>query len=259
MMDAQPNPIQVGTAILKARRTTRPMPTGTGVLSHDDLADVLEALKQDGIAILPDRRDALLRYRDRLAAIDPRTLTRNEALAYWLNLYNAGALALAAEAVAAKADSVLRVPGAFNDGWATVNGETLSLTDIEHGKIRRFGDPRIHAALVCGSASCPTLRYEPYGGDVDAQLDDQMRSFLASGGAAIDREAGTLRLSRVFLWYGRDLVAPHRMPTILPSRRRSIANAITPWLLPDDAAWVRTTVPKVQFADYDWGLACSIA
>jgi len=258
-MEAQPNPIQVGGAILKARRTRRPMPTGVATLSHDDLARVLGELKQGGITTLPDQGDALARYRDRLGATDPRMLTRVEALAYWINLYNAGALSLAADAVDADADSVLRVAGAFNEGWVTVNGEMLTLNDIEHGKIRRFGDPRIHAALVCGSVSCPTLRYEPYGGDVEGQLDDQMRSFLASGGAAIDREAGTLRLSRVFLWFGRDFVAPHRMPTILPSRRRSMANALTPWLLPSDAAWVRTTVPKVEFADYDWGLACSIA
>lgn len=258
-MATQPNPIQVGTAILRARRTTRPMPTGTGTLAHDDLAAVLGDLEQGGIATLPDNGVALLRYRDRLAAIDPRTLTRDEALAYWLNLYNAGALALTADAVASDAQSVLRVPGAFSDTWATVNEESLTLNDIEHGKIRRFKDPRIHAALVCGSVSCPTLRLEPYGGDVHAQLDDQMRSFLASGGAALDRETGTIRLSRVFLWYGRDLVAPQRMPTILPSRRRSIANAVAAWLPPRDADWVWTTRPKVKFAEYDWGLACSIA
>ena len=116
------------------------------------------------------------------------------------------------------ADSALRVPGAFNVSWVTVGRESLTLTDIEHGKIRRFGDPRIHAALVCGSVSCPTLRHQPYQGDIDEQLDDQMRSFLAIGGAVVDRDNGTLRLSRVLLWYGRDLVAPRRMPTLLPAR-----------------------------------------
>ena len=57
-------------------------------------------------------------------------------------------------------------PGAFDAPWAMVGGESLSLNDIEHGKIRRFRDPRIHAALVCGSVSCPTLRYEPFGEDL---------------------------------------------------------------------------------------------
>lgn len=110
-MATQPNPLKVAGAILRSRRVTRPMPTGTGVLSHDDLARVLAELRRDGIATLPGSRRALLEYRDRLAALDPRSLTEVEALAFWLNLYNAGALALAADAVDAGAESVLRVPG----------------------------------------------------------------------------------------------------------------------------------------------------
>jgi hypothetical protein len=154
---------------------------------------------------------------------------------------------------------VLRVPGAFDRPWATISGEELSLNAIEHGKIRRFGDPRIHGALVCGSVSCPTLRYQPFGPDLNEQLDDQMASFLAGGGAAVDRLSGTLRLSWIFLWYGGDFVRPKRMPTWLPARKRDLARVIARWLPADDAAWVLTSSPTVDYADYDWGLACSIA
>ena len=258
-MAAEPNPLRVAAAILRARRTSRPDPMGTAEVDHGDLSDVLVELKQRGVAFLPDCIPTLQAYRDRLGAVDPDGLTRDEALAYWLNLYNAGALELAARAFAEHIDTVLRVPGAFDDPWVTVDGESLSMNDIEHGKIRRFGDPRIHAALVCGSVSCPTLRLEPYGGAVDDQLEDQMRAFLAMGGATVGRNAGTLRLSRVFLWYGRDLVAPHRMPTILPARRRAIGNAVAAWLDTGDKNWVRTTRPRIEFAPYDWSLACSIA
>ena len=258
-MASQPNPLRIGFAIMKARRTAKPAATGTGSLDHGDYAAVLADLKQRGISFLPECRPSLYEYRDRLERIAPDSLNRDESFAYWLNLYNAGALALAGEAMAEGKDTVLRVPGAFDDAWASVQGESLSLNDIEHGKIRRFGDPRIHGALVCGSASCPTLRLEPYGGDVDVQLDDQMRTFLAMGGASVDREASTIRLSRVFLWYGRDFVMPHRMPTLLPARRRTVANAVASWLSPGDELWVRKTVPKVEFAAYDWALACSIA
>ena len=258
-MASQPNPLRIGLAILKARRTAKPAPTGTGSLDHDDLADVLIELKQRGITFLPDCIPKLHGYRDRLSAVDPDALTRDEALAYWLNLYNAGALTLAAEAIDRDAESVLRVPGAFHDPWVTVGEEQLTLNDIEHGKIRRFGDPRIHGALVCGSASCPTLRLEPYGSDVDIQLDEQMRTFLTMGGAFVDRDASTIRLSRVFLWYGRDFVVPQRMPTLLPARRRTVINAVASWLSPGDELWVRKTVPKIEFAAYDWALACSIA
>ena len=205
------------------------------------------------------RREQLHRYRDHVAVIDPDSLNRREALAYWLNLYNAGALDVAASASIRGDGSVLRVPGAFRSPWVTVAGEALSLDAIEHGKIRRFCDPRIHGALVCGSASCPTLRYEPYAGSaVDRQLDDQFRSFLASGGAVADTAAGVLRLARVFLWYGGDVTRPHRMPTWLPARRRILSVALLPWLDHETAAFVRTRSPRVEFQDYDWSLACTI-
>jgi hypothetical protein len=63
---------------------------------------------------------------------------------------------LAGDAFRQAEDSVLRVPGAFTRPLATIGGRPLTLTEIEHGKIRRFGDPRIHGALVCGRTTRPT-------------------------------------------------------------------------------------------------------
>ena len=258
-MADQPNPISVGISILRARRVRRPDSSGTGAVESADLGRILETLRSGGIATLPDEREGLDGFRDRMQAIDPDSLSRDGALAFWLNLYNAGALVVASDAFDDGAMTVLRTPGVFDATWATIAGETLSLNDIEHGKIRRFGDPRIHGALVCGSASCPTLRYEPFGENLNDQLDDQMRSFLAGGGTAVDRSAGTLRLSRIFLWYGGDFIRPHRMPTLLPSRKKDLATSVAGWLPDTDAAWVVESSPTVEYASYDWGLACSIA
>ncbi len=220
---------------------------------------MLAAVADGGGPALAEARPALDRYRWRLHALDPDSLGRGEALAYWVNLYNAEALALAADAAAAGAGTVLRVPGAFDRRHATVAGEPLSLNDVEHGKVRRFRDPRVHGALVCGSVSCPTLRPEPFrGADVGAQLEDQMRRFLAAGGAAADRAAGVLRLSRVFLWYGADFARPHRMPAFLPASARRVADAVRPWLEPQAAQWVVARRPRVAFQPYDWGLSCAI-
>ena len=108
-----------------------------------------------------------------------------------------------------------------------VAGEKLSLIDIEHGKIRRFSDPRIHGALVCGSLSCPTLRPEPFvGSTLQEQLNDQMAQFLRLGGAVVDRDAGVLSLSRVFRWYGSDFVRPRIMPLLFPTRMHRVANKV---------------------------------
>ncbi len=254
-----PNPLIAARNMLAARRLRTPRPQGDDTVDHTSLANVLSLLKGEGVRSLPDAASDLASYRDELATIDPDGLSRSEALAYWINLYNAGALHRAGEAYSSNYDSVLRVPGALAHPWIAVAGETLSLDDIEHGKIRRFRDPRIHGALVCGSVSCPTLRGEPFGGQqLGDHLDDQMRFFLASGGARLDRSTNTLHLTRVLKWYGGDFVRPNRMPTLIPTTRRRVASAISSWLEPDDADFIAGRRPKVVFAPYDWGLGCSV-
>jgi len=254
-----PNPLGVAWSALRAGAARRPRPGGSAGVDHAALAPILVALRTGGMGALVDLRPALADYRSSLEQVVPDQLSATEALAYWLNLYNAGALDLAAEAAQTVATTVVGVRGGFRRSWATVAGETLSLDGIEHGKVRRLGDPRIHAALVCGSASCPTLRFEPYSGSgVHAQLDNQMRRFLAGGGAAADRNAGMLLLSRILKWYGGDFVHPHRMPTWLPATRRRIVVAITPWLDASVVSWIAETRPGVRFQPYDWALACTV-
>ncbi len=258
-MADRPNPLRVAWSIWRARRVRPPEPSGSRGVDHAALRPILDAVARGGVDALPELRDDLLEYRRRLEAIDPDHLTADDAKAYWLNLYNAGALDLAGLGAATAQPSVLRVPGGFSRPWTTVAGENLSLDDIEHGKIRRLGDPRIHGALVCGSASCPTLRPEPYRGEeVESQLGDQMRSFLAAGGAVVDQTEGVLRLSRVFLWYGGDFTRPHRMPTWLPARGAVLADALGRWLPGETVTWIAATGPKVEYQAYDWGLACAV-
>ena len=248
--------------MVRARRLSPPYPDSqsTAVVDHSGLAQALDAFTGSGIASLSNSADTLERYRDSMEAIDPDDLSAPEALAFWMNLYNAGALRAAGLAFDEDMGSVLRVPGAFSAPWATVAGQHLSLDDIEHGKIRRFGDPRIHGALVCGSASCPTLRREPFTGEsLDHQLDDQLRFFISHGGGSLNRSDNTVWLSSVFKWYGRDFTSPQTMPNLAPANTERLRDTVAYWFSPDDAAYVWTNQPKVEFMAYDWGLGCSVA
>jgi hypothetical protein len=257
MSGESPNPLTVAWSIVGAMRKRRPDPSGDGTVDHAELGGVLDILRESGVAALPGQRVRLASYRRHLAGIDPDALSRNEALAFWMNLYNAGALDVAAQAAAQLETTVLRIPGAFSRPWIVISDEELSLDDIEHGKIRRFKDPRIHGALVCGSASCPTLRYEPYrGADIDQQLDSQMRAFLAGGAAVYEESSNRLLLSRVLLWYGADFVRPRRMPTWIPASKRNVATAVSEWLEP--SLQVAARGASIAYQPYDWGLACSI-
>jgi hypothetical protein len=259
-MSTSPNPISVGWSVLRARRVSRPRPSGAETLDHAAFATVLTRLLRHGIGSFGTDDDDLASYRKSRSEIDPNRLPRGEALAFWLNLYNAGAISSAAAAFDASANSVLSISGAFSRPWITVAGEDLSLNDIEHGKIRRFGVPTIHGALVCGSISCPTLRGTPFtGADVEMQLDEQMRSFINRGGGQIDRSTNTVTLSRVLKWYGRDFVSPKRMPTIFPATSGKTRDAVSEWFVEEDRRFITENRPTVQFAAYDWTLGCSIA
>jgi len=250
-----PNPLAVALSIVRSLFTTgRPSFGDAPGPSHEILAMVLDDLARSGMRALGARRQDLAAYLSHMEVIDPSTLDRQASLAYWLNVYNAGALALAGAAALEGAPSVLRVPGGFSSPFATIAEERLSLDAIEHGKIRRFKDPRIHGALVCGSVSCPTLRPTPYAGPgLDDQLEHQMRTFMSGGGVQYDATTNTLHLSRVFLWYGGDFVRPHRMPTFIPARQAHLLNALRPWM-----AGHVTSDASIAFQSYDWGLRCAV-
>ena len=257
-----PNPIAVARSIAGVLwRVRRPgWVEGSDVdtrVEHQELADVLAALAESGPAALTTVTGDLDSFLTSMSSIEPDRLERSAALAYWVNVYNAGALQLAARATEQGAETVLRVPGAFGTPFIRVGGEQLSLDGVEHGKVRRFGDPRVHGALVCGSVSCPTLRSSPYTPDVlDGQLDNQMRVFLAGGGAI--RVGTELSLSRVFKWFGGDFTRPASMPTWIPAPKRQVLKVIAAYLPSELKAWMIEAEPKLRYQPYDWGLRCSV-
>lgn len=242
----------------RSLRAVPPDPCGTGTVDHTGFSIILEALATDGLEGLTEYRSPLAVYIAHLEAVEPDSLDRSEALAFWLNLYNASSLQLVTEASTAELSSVLRTAGVFHGKRVTVATEALSLDGIEHGKLRRFRDPRIHAALVCGSVSCPTLRGEPFTGPVlDRQLNEQMRTFLASGGAEVSESGDEVTLSKVFKLYGGEFTHPDAMPTLKQAKRWEILAAIKKWM---DQESVGRLVdrPSIKFQDYDWSLACNI-
>jgi Protein of unknown function, DUF547 len=122
-----------------------------------------------------------------LAATNPATLPRAEALAFWINAYNAYTIQLInvkgeRESIRNinKSLGLLKLKGPWSERFAVVGGRTYSLDGIEQRTIRpTFREPRIHFALVCAAIGCPPLRSEAYtGARLEAQLEEQTRTFL---------------------------------------------------------------------------------
>lgn len=144
---------------------------------------------------------------ERLALFDSTKLSGNEKIAFYLNTYNLLAIKLVADHKPTK--SIRDIGTWFSPVWqkpaGVLNGKTISLDTIEHKILRKMNEPRIHFALVCASMSCPDLRAEAYtSNDLDKQLDQQTRIFLANKekGAHIKNE--TIYISKIFDWFSED-------------------------------------------------------
>jgi hypothetical protein len=189
--------------------------------------------------------------------------------AFWINLYNA----LVLDAVIA-----FGVQRSVIEGWLgmltffrraayLVDGQRISLEDIEHGILRanrgnpylpgahfpsddlrlRWSlplDPRLHFALNCGGRSCPPIRF--YSADkLDDQLDLATRAFVATA-VEVRPDENRLLLARIFQWYkddfgGRDGVLNFLIHHLPEDERRHFLVESRDRL-------------RLRYTTYDWGL-----
>ena len=121
-----PNPLSALVSMLRARRLRSPNPEGTGAAGVGGFDEILDLVASGGVAAIP--AGPIAEYVQAMARVDPDTLSRDGALAYWLNLYNAGALDLARRAFDATKQTVLRIPGGFSEPFVEVAGRGEAAT-----------------------------------------------------------------------------------------------------------------------------------
>jgi len=137
-----------------------------------------------------------------LASVDPAALeTRSQRLAFWINAYNILAidLVLGRYPVA----SIRDIGSFFSPVWKAeagrIGGKARSLAEIEHEILRPLGEPRIHAAIVCASVSCPDLRREPFEPALDRESAGGARGRLLRLRLELERIDWALRRLCVLL------------------------------------------------------------
>ncbi|MCB0480155.1 MAG: DUF547 domain-containing protein [Flavobacteriales bacterium] len=137
--------------------------------------------------------------------------TPNEAKAYWINAYNAFTVQIVLDNYPVKSIKdiggiIYKVNTTWDVSFIKINGEELTLNDIEHKKLRgQFDDPRIHVAVNCASFSCPKLRNEAYLADkLESQLDDQAFAFVNNPLKNDLSNPLKPKISEIFNWYAGD-------------------------------------------------------
>lgn len=127
--------------------------------------------------------------------------------AYWINAYNAFTIKLMLNHYPLKSITDLKFSGksAWDYSWIKIGGETLSLNDIEHKKLRaKYKDPRIHFAVNCASYSCPILANKAYTEENASSLMSKQASRFINDSTRNKVSATEVKISEIFKWYADD-------------------------------------------------------
>ena len=152
-------------------------------------------------------------------------MSKEEIIAMFINIYNA----LVVHGIVSRgapSNHLVRYQFFKNVSYV-IAGNNYSLNDIENGVLRanRKGmadlckpfsagdprlsvaleapEPRVHFALNCASKGCPPIRfYSPE--KLETQLNRATKSFLSSGGCAVDSKTHQVSLSPILKWYKAD-------------------------------------------------------
>lgn len=206
-------------------------------------------------------RTALNSYISKLEATAVSGLNRNEQIAYWLNMYNAVTVRLILDHYPVESIRDIKISGpVFNrHPWdaqlVTVEGEELSLNDIEHRIIRPiWQDERIHYAVNCAALGCPNLHPLPFSGeDYSEQFDSAAREFI-NHPRGTRFEGNRLHASSIFDWYESDF----RLPQSSEGSLAGVVSHAIEYAEPERAEQLRSYQaaeyrPRPRY-DYDWSL-----
>ena len=153
--------------------------------------------------------DLLKIYLTTLEGISISSFSRPEQRAFWINLYNAATVNLILEHY--PVESITNISfsffsfGPWDEELLTIEGEELSLNDIEHRILRPiWQDPRIHYALNCASIGCPNLQPLAFTAKNTNSLLETGASAFINHPRGAKKEDKKLWLSKIFEWYQDD-------------------------------------------------------
>jgi len=190
-----------------------------------------------------------------LEQTDPyRLKTPNEAKAFWINVYNYGAMKIAAENYPINSITDRKV-SLIGNPWGlkivNVGGRSYGLREIEKEiLLPQFDDPRIVFAVSCAAVSCPDRSAEIFTGDnLDAQLNQMIRNLLANPdkGLKLDRASNTLTLSWIIKADGE---------LFGDGQRAGMLELVSRYAPADVVQWIgnnRDTI-TIEFFEHDWTL-----
>ncbi len=193
-------------------------------------------------------RNALEAYIETLEAQRVSDFGEDAAFAYWANLYNAVTVRLILDEAPERSIRQIR-PHLFAIGpWGvervTVEGEALSLDDIEHEIMReRFEAAMVHYAVNCASIGCPNLKRTAWRAEgLQAALDAAARAYI-NHPRGVTVTGDGLVVSRIYKWFREDF----------GGSQAGVIDHLLDYAEPGLAEEIRAN-PHIDGHAYDWSL-----
>lgn len=193
---------------------------------------------------LAKNKRRLNEYLDYLSQNAPASnWTEEEALAYWINAYNAFTVKLIQDHYPLKSikdisDGLPMINSPWDIKFFKIGGVGFDLNTIEHEILRKqFAEPRIHFAINCASISCPKLRNEAYlPRYLENQLEEQTKYFI-NNPEKNKIGSSEMKLSMIFNWFKGDFTKGGSLHSFLKNYHEHVNEE-----------------NKVTYLDYDWEL-----
>lgn len=152
------------------------------------------------------QQSALDSYLADLAANAPTNSTpRKEAMAYWINAYNAFTVKLIVQNYPVSSITKLENGKPWDKKWIKLGDKTYSLNNIENDILRpKYKDARIHFAVNCAAQSCPPILNKAWtASNLNANFEKQAKAFI-NNSKFNKISADAVEISKIFEWYSVD-------------------------------------------------------
>jgi hypothetical protein len=195
-------------------------------------------------------------------------LSRNDAVAFWLNAYNAFVLRTVIDHYPIPqrtrdypARSIRQIPGAFERTPRRVAGRSITLDQIEQTILPAFNDPRLFLALGRGAVGSGRLRSEAFtAANLERQLSEVARECVRRAQCVdLDSGANSVKVSSIFSWRERDFTAAFadKAGPAFSARspmERAVLAFMSPALLATEREFIDRNQFQVGIIPFDWSL-----
>ncbi len=187
----------------------------------------------------------------KIEGFNPEGLSLDTQIAFWINVYNIGAINLIlkyypVDSIRSIRINILKNP--WNKQVIRVNGKDYSLAFIEHGiLLGRYKKKMIHFGIVCASVSCPDLSRSVYTGEnLNRLLNRQAKKFLQNKekGIRVNRGDKRVYVSKIFKFDSKSF----------PRGKADIIPFVLPFLDNPDREYLKKEDYDLEFLPYNWGL-----